>query len=417
MATRHPEWENNGGGADGNFTPLENLAHLLSQMFQINVDIATAEEQSRAREETRTQAINMTLNALRQQAVDVQAELAGARGGGGARPRQPPKMDQKSFPKLTLTEDSDTNAQTFRVWETGVLAAVKTNGWEWPASGYGLIAIMTEGKAGKIAPSLLKRIHDDNENPGGDLRTLAQFLQALKEKVVGHCYQQKARAKFECKIQGNNESLISYAGELNELHQESYPEPQEQQDILIDHFIAGLNDREIMKHLVKNRPVTFQQGLTIALQQEGFNEQLRLNQARLSNGGYLPLKSLDKRMQGSRRGGPEPMEVDNVNRKARQGKPRNGKPAFKKAGARRPNKERLPNKETPKKDARKPRNDKCFECDKPGHIRRDCPKLKRKVNNLQATTEPENGADKPESSDQESECEEYESDFESDSEN
>ena len=110
------------------------------------------------------------------------------------------------------------------------------------------------------------------------------------------------------------------------------------------------------------------------------------------------------------------MEVDNVNRKTK-GKPRNFKPVNKKAGARRPNKERPTNKDRPKKDAKKPKNDKCFECDKPGHIRRDCPKLKRKVNNLQATTEPENGADKPESSDEESECEEYESDCESDSEN
>ena len=410
---------------------MQNLAHLFSQLFQINVDLATMEDQSRAREETRTQAINISLNALRQQAAQAQTDLVNhqnrtrrleeevaARGIGGGRPRQPPKMDQKSFPKLTLTEDSDANAQMFRVWETGVLAAVKTNSWEWPASGYGIIAIMTEGKAGKIAPSLLKRIHDGNENPNGDLRTLAQFLQALKEKIVGHCYQQKARAKFECKIQSSNESLISYAGELNELHQESYPEPQEQQDILIDHFIAGLNDKEIMKHLVKHRPATFQEGLTVALQQEGFNEQLRLNQARLNNGGYLPLKSLDKRMQGSKRGGVEAMEVDNVNRKP---KPRNFRPVNKKAGARRPYKERFPNKERPKKDARKPRNDKCFECDKPGHIRRDCPKLKRKVNNLQATTEamtdPENGADKPENSDEESECEEYESDLESDSEN
>ena len=207
MAQQHPGGDNIGGGFDGN--PMQGLANLFSQLFQINVDMATMEEQSRAREETRTQAINMTLNALRQQAVDARTEMLhnrnrtqqleedlGARGGGGVRPRQPPKMDQKSFPKLILTEDSDANAQTFRVWETGVLAAVKTNGWEWPASGYGLIAIMTEGKAGKIAPGLLKRIREANENPNGDLTNLAQFLQALKEKVVGHCYQQKARAKF-----------------------------------------------------------------------------------------------------------------------------------------------------------------------------------------------------------------------------
>ena len=392
-------------------------------------------ERASDREQARSQMVNQSLAALNTYTEASQAMAAEAlarvnevreavANAGPAGPRRPPKIDQNTFPRLKLSPGQDeANAEAFRNWETSVRSRIEANGLQWPQTGTGIIGILNEGGAGKYIANLYKRLHHAEHRPDGDIRNLDQLLETLRRKIVGHCYREKARARFDSKVQGDHEDLISYHGDFERLHGDAFEEPAAQQAVLIDHFIAGIRNKEIMKHLIRHRPANYADALTQAMEQEGYVERFQLNQARIKNGGHLP-KSYGAGPKGrpANRGGVEAMEVDNMNVNRRGGNNfrgrnqnnrnnRNGQPGGSRTDP--------PGQSKPRDDKNSPGKKKkllCFNCDSPAHLAKACPapKRRKRVNNLnpghrESQEEvPNGGAGGEKSGD--SEFEEYESD-------
>ena len=68
------------------------------------------------------------------------------------RPRPRFKYDSKTFPRLRIIPgDDEANAENMSAWEMAVRATVIANDLPWPEYGYGIVATLNDGEAGKIA--------------------------------------------------------------------------------------------------------------------------------------------------------------------------------------------------------------------------------------------------------------------------
>lgn len=402
------------------------LAAGLQQNFGLNVDAQVMLNRALEREQNRSQQTNQaleTLNGIVERSTliateaaaraDAAYEAAQARVGGAPAPR-PQKIDQRTFPKLKLVKGEDqANNNAFRIWETSVRSVIETNDLRWPQTGTGIIGSLNEGGAGVYTQHLYQRLYQQEIRPNGDIHNLDELLTALRKKIVGHCYREKARALFDVKTQNSSEGIIEYHGEFERIHRDAFENPDDHQSVLIDHFISGLRNKEVMRDLIKNRPATYAGALTQSLQQEGFAERFQLNQARIKNGGQLPTRFLNapKSRPNNRGNAGEPMDVDNVNKKdpPKQGTSKN---AWRPGGPRRP--PRTENKFKGKK-----KDIKCYNCDLTGHIAKNCrkPKRNKKVANINSVGPGDEQAADPdtETQDEDAEYSEYESDRETDS--
>lgn len=418
----------NGGNVPSNDIEanIAALAAGLQQNFNLNVDAQVTLDRAAEREQLRSQQTNLALgnlseiversHVLAQEATNTAnaALRAAQNAGGGAQGPRPQKIDQKTFPKLKIVKGEDqANNNAFRIWETSVRSVIETNDLRWPQTGTGIIGSLNEGGAGVYTQHLYQRLYHEELRPNGDIRNLDQLLVALREKLIGHCYREKARALFDVKTQSASEGIITYHGDFDIIHRDAFENPQDHQNVLIDHFISGLRNREVMRDLIKNRPATYSAALTQALEQEGYSERFQLNQARIKNGGQLPTRYLNapRGKTANRSNAGEPMDVDNVNRRD-QPKAGNAKNVWKQG-------QKHPQRNEDKQKGKK-KDIKCYNCDLTGHIAKNCrkPKRKRKAANVNSVAPGGNKqAADPDTETQEEETEfsEYESDRETDS--
>ena len=294
------------------------------------------------------------------------------------RPAQRFKYDSKTFPRLRIVPgDDEVNAEAFSAWEMAVRATVIANGFPWPEYGYGIVATLNDGEAGKVAAMIRPLLE------GGQVQTLDQLMETIRSKVVCTSYQAKAMAKFQKRIQNPKETIPGFHLGLQDLFNRAYPADQRihNEPQLITQFIAGIRNREIQKALTHPRPQNYNDACTRALEEEGILETIDHYQTRIRNNGRADIKR-DRHLPGDDK--VRPMEMGNVNRArgyptAPKAKAKHSSHPQKGGKNKRPNSKSAPAKQHIKKSI------KCYNCGKKGHVRKNC--RVRSVNCLENGTE------------------------------
>ena len=371
--------------------------------------------------ENRFILINEMFQAMGMQQLDVAAAAAAAMANQQHQAQiappaaaRPPRIDQKTFPKLKISTDDETTSSNFRAWETSIRCTVATNNLQWPALGTGLLSILNDGECGKIAVALYPRILN------GQIANLDALMDELRARVVGSSYQTKARARFYSRVQLQKETLISFHTELEDLFQRAFLPAERNPAVLLNAFVSGIRTREINKQLHLTPPATYAEALTAAMRLEGILDTVELNQSRVKNGGQLPLAQ--RHQPTARRD--TPMEVDNLNprkkgnnrfqKKSTPPQKYGPKPTEKVAGGRRPQNSRDKKSNNSPKGSQKKKpaqsnsvskssgysnnktaaGGKCYHCNRPGHFKRDCPdRRQHRVHNFNVPSTSDRGVD------------------------
>ena len=309
------------------------------------------------------------------------------------------RYDTRTFPELVLGGSDKTNASNFNTWEANVKAAIRANGYQWPEVGYGILISLRTGEAGKIARSLRTKL-DQN----AFINVEALFDDVCK-KVVGASYQAKAKAEFHRRVQGPQESLITFAVEFEDLYERAYGEDEQNNIILLNGFIKGIRSPKIMESLLKDPPLTFPDALNSALHAEGIQETLNYNLQRLKTGTPGQYSLHRHAPTNHKRDKPTPMELGNLQKKPfnfrKGGSRQNGGPSRPNQGGPNkkpwiPSKPPYKNKKEPgrpayskttnstqnsgAKPAKKSGEFKCYKCGRAGHKRSECRSNNRSKN-------------------------------------
>jgi hypothetical protein len=146
---------------------------------------------------------------------------------------------------------------------------------------------------------------------------LQQLLAEYERKFLPPAASDTARMKFETAVQGAKEDILPFHGRLLTLYQRAWPDIPFQPRQLIRAFARALNRRGLRLAILRRDPATYEEALDLALREQAAQV------ASLAVPGTAPAPG------GA--GAEEPMEIGALT-----------------------------------KDAR------CYNCDRPGHIARDC---------------------------------------------
>ena len=195
-----------------------------------------------------------------------------------------------------------------------------------------------------------------------DAATLAQYLDVVKSIYQPAAESDLARAEFNSRKQGENETILDYLTSKMGLFDSAYPEAERSFTLLMDQIIAGIWNSEIKFSTQRNRPedraaVVPQLLRDVAAERAcvlgGYGRSATLGGLALSSQGYTPGVTGNRHgaVPGYDQFGDEYMDVGALK-------------------GRKPPQKRGPGSKGQKSGQKEQR--KCYRCHKQGHLRTDC---------------------------------------------
>ena len=192
-----------------------------------------------------------TMRAMMQQNAELIQELRAARERDTARENQLLQQLQQlgqqqqipstavvssasAVPSLQLTVYS--GSTPFDKWALHVKTRVKARGAKPPHALWEIVSAL-EGEALDVATPIIDQVET--------YETVEALLRALRDKFVSPAHKHQARARFESRVQQRGESVKVFHGLLQQLFHDAYDVSERNMQVLIEHFIAGLQDRRI----------------------------------------------------------------------------------------------------------------------------------------------------------------------------
>jgi hypothetical protein len=275
----------------------------------------------------------------------------------------PTHGESKKTGGVRLDTFSNHEGESYEQWAFHVEMSLQAKELHPPQSIYTILGAL-RGQALDIGRSLKEQITHYSSNQ--------DFLTALRSLFVSPAHQHQARALFERRIQEKGESVKVFHGLLLQLFNDAFNDKERREADIIDHFVSGLQDRNIRSKLHDLRvinmfPATYTKVLDICLYYMAEKEKIAIEDGRIRSGGYVSNGRANRNTQ-------EPMDINSckihpssthTNDQCRQqSKKKNGQVKTSQS------KTNFNNNNNNSNSAKS--NDKCYKCNKNGHWAKDC---------------------------------------------
>ena len=260
------------------------------------------------------------LEALEQQVIQLQQvaqeQQQALQGGRPAQVKFPPS-------NLIYRNKEDEDWRTFR---RRFEALALVSGWTNDQAKAFLTTCMDEGAMRAVADIDYR----------SDSYTWAVLLQMYEDRFLPPAASSLAQARFEKASQLPKETILNYHARVRDLYIRAYPDTRNAEAPMIRQFVAGLRDILVKREVLRRKPTSYDQAL-----------QQALNEHSVQESAPLPGQSTERQQI-------VPMDVNE-------------------AGVERGEEEPVPEEaELSALGTGRASRDGCYNCGKPGHIRRDC---------------------------------------------
>lgn len=269
----------------------------------------------------------------------------------------------------------------FENFETNCRLVIQVMNYTMPAVRLAILAEL-RGKAAQTAKSIITEEFPD----------LDAFFNKLRSLFLSPSYADVSKSLFMNRVQQDDETVLQFHGALRVLFERAFPNADERvESELIRRFIGGLKTEKLHTEMRLNPPETYQDCLTSAMRIEGRLQMINLEremQTRARKGElttapmhYATFGGATAGNGAAASGSSEPMDLGNISRAHSNGN--RGRGGFNNRGGRggqargrgQPNRGRggAQNSGTrPQQDGNTQKDDKCYYCNKPGHMARNC---------------------------------------------
>ena len=190
------------------------------------------------------------------------------------------------------------------------------------------------------------------------------------DAMIAHLKQQYSLAgnefewqfRLQKRVQRSGESLVEYAGSLRVLADKAYPmwSPEQQRDALRNQFIQGMQSSSVQLHLMREKPISLDAALEVAIQRENVEAaQKRLQKEKQKSESLMVQGREEDSLETNAltgRGAQQPALLEDLAQQVRHLS------------------EEVARLRTGKQPTESRSGVICWGCKERGHIRRNCPK-------------------------------------------